>query len=514
MTSRRLAVTAAVTAAALLLAGCSVVDSVRNSVNPPTEAFTPQAPPAGTTGLESFYAQRPAWQSCTGGQCATLTVPMDYADPSGATITLALFRAPATKPSARIGSLVVDPGGPGASGVDYARAADRIVGPVVRQRFDIVGFDPRGVGRSEPIRCLGDGAMDAFLGMDPTPDTPAEEQTFADVSKSFAQACANNAGPLLAHVSTVDAAKDMDVLRAALGESRLTYLGKSYGTFLGATYAGLFPTKVGRFVLDGAMAPDLTLDEIGLGQAQGFELATRSWAQYCIYKGSCPLGTSVDEVMQGLRDFLARVDAQPLDKTGDRVVTKLTEGWASTGITEAMYSQSMWATLVDAMRAALRGDGTGLMLLADQYAERTSSGRYTGNLLQSFYAVQCLDHQQSSSVAEQQKLAEESRATAPTWGPLLMWSALPCGFWPVKPTGTAAKITAAGSGPIVVVGTTRDPATPYAWAVRLRDELANASLITFNGDGHTAYMRSNACVDNAIDDYYVKGTVPKDGLNC
>ncbi len=514
MTSRRLAVTAAATAVALLLAGCSVVDSVRSTVNPPTEAITPQPPPAGTTGLERFYAQRPAWQSCTGGQCATLTVPIDYADPSGATIKLALFRALATKPSARIGSLVVNPGGPGGSGVDYARAADYIVAPVVRQRFDIVGFDPRGVGRSDPITCVDGSQLDTFLGTDPTPNTPAEEQTFADVSKSFAQACANNAGPLLDHVSTVDAAKDMDVLRAALGESQLTYLGKSYGTFLGATYAGLFPTKVGRFVLDGVVPPDLTTNELNLGQAQGFELATRTWAQYCVDQGSCPLGTSVDQVMQGIRDFLVRVDAQPLDKTGDRAVTRLTEGWASTGIAAAMYDQGMWATLVDAMRGALKGDGTALMQLADQYADRNPGGGYKDNLMQVIYAVNCLDRPDTSSLAEHQKEAEQAIATAPTWGPFLMWSSLPCGFWPVKPTGAPEKITAAGSGPIVVVGTTRDPATPYAWSVRLRNELANASLITFNGDGHTAYMRSNACVDNAIDDYYVKGTVPKDGLSC
>jgi pimeloyl-ACP methyl ester carboxylesterase len=514
MTLRRLAVAATVTVAALVLGSCSVVDNVRERINPPTTAFTPQSPPAGSTGLESYYSQRLDWQTCSGGYCAELTVPVDYADPTGATIKIAVFKAPATRPSTRIGSLVVNPGGPGGSGVDYARAANYIVAPAVRQRYDIVGFDPRGVDRSAPITCVGPSQLDAFLGVDPTPDTPAEEQSFADNAKSFADACGAKAGPLLGHVSTEDAAKDMDVLRAALGESQLTYLGKSYGTFLGATYAGLFPDKVGRFVLDGVVAPDLTSEELNLGQAKGFELATRTWAAYCVQQGNCPLGDSVDQVMQGLRDFLHRVDAAPLTRTGDTAVTRLTEGWASTGIAAAMYDQGSWATLIDAMRDALKGDGTALMDLADVYAERRQNGGYTGNLMQVIYAVNCLDKPESSSVAEHEKLAQEAAKVAPTWGPFLMWSSLPCGYWPVKATAKPHPISAAGSGPIVVIGTTRDPATPYEWAVRLHDQLANASLITYNGDGHTAYMRSNSCVDDAVDAYYVDGTVPKDGLRC
>ncbi len=514
MTARRLTVAATVTAVALLAGGCSVVDGVRDRANPPKTSFTPQSPPADSPGLGPYYSQGLSWQRCSGGECARLTVPVDYADPTGETIQLALFKAAATRPSQRMGYLVVNPGGPGGSGVDYARAADYIVAPAVRQRYDIVGFDPRGVDRSAPITCLGPSGLDAFLGQDPTPDTPAEEQTFADNARNFADACGNNGGPLLAHVSTEDAARDMDVLRAALGENTLTYLGKSYGTFLGATYAGLFPDKVGRFVLDGVVPPDLTSTELNLGQAKGFELATRTWAAFCVQQGSCPLGGSVDAVMQGLRDFLHRVDATPIPRTGDAKVTRLTEGWASTGIAYAMYDQSLWPDLVSAIRDALNGDGSGLMRMADSYAERKPGGGYTGNIMQVIYAVNCLDKPESSSVAEHEKLAQQASAQAPTWGPFLMWSSLPCGFWPVKPSGTPVPISAAGSAPIVVIGTTRDPATPYEWSVRLRNELDNASLITYDGDGHTAYMRSNACVDDAVDSYYVDGTVPRDGLRC
>lgn len=514
MTARRLTVTAAATAAALLLGGCSVVDGVRDRVNPAPTPSSPQSPPPSSSGLEPYYSQGLDWQKCSGGECAELTVPVDYANPTGDTIQLAVFKASATRPSKRMGYLVYNPGGPGASAVDYVRAADTIVTPAIRQRFDIVGFDPRGVGRSDPVTCLDPSGLDAFIGQDWTPDTPSEERALASSSENFGRACEANVGPLLGHVSTVDTARDMDVLRAALGENTLTYLGQSYGTFLGSTYAGLFPDKVGRFVLDGVVPPDISSAEMNLGQAKGFEVATRAWAAYCVGQGNCPLGDSVDAVMQGIRDFLSQVDANPIARTGDPKVTRLTEGWASTGIAYAMYAKSLWPVLVTAMRNALNGDGSGLMRLADGYAERTPGGGYTGNIMQAIYAVNCLDKPEPPSLAEHERLAQEATAQAPTWGPYLMWSSLPCAYWPVKATGKPGPISAAGSGPIVVIGTTRDPATPYEWAVRLRDELDNASLITYNGDGHTAYAHSNSCVDDAVDTYYIDGTVPKDGLRC
>ncbi len=237
----RVAALVGTTAAALVLSGCSVIGGIAGSDSAPSVSVTPQSPPPGSEALSRFYGQRLEWTDCEGAQCATLEVPVDYANPQGDTIELALVKVPARKASKRLGSLVVNPGGPGASGVDYARAADFIVGKGVRDAYDVVGFDPRGVGRSSPIDCLTDRQLDTFLGSDPTPDDPAEEQAFAQTAQGFAQACGANAGPLLAHVSTVDAAKDMDVLRAALGDEKLTYLGKSYGTYLGTVYAGLFP---------------------------------------------------------------------------------------------------------------------------------------------------------------------------------------------------------------------------------------------------------------------------------
>ena len=512
--NRRARLLAGATAVVLLLSGCSLVDGATGADRTPTTSVSPQSPPPGSESLAPFYSQRLQWTDCEGARCSRLRVPVDYDAPTGETIEIAVVKVEAKRPSKRLGALVVNPGGPGGSGVDYARAADFIVGAGVRQSYDVVGFDPRGVARSSPIDCVTDRDLDAFLGSDPTPDDPAEQQQFAATARAFAESCGRTAGPLLGHVSTVEAAKDMDILRAALGEEKLTYLGKSYGTYLGATYADLFPKQVGRMVLDGVVAPDLTSDEINLGQAKGFERATREWAAYCVDEGECPFGGSVDRVMEGLRTFLKSVDESPLPRTGDNAVPRLTEGWASLGIAAAMYDQGAWQTLVDAMRQALSGDGTALMQLANQYADRNPGGQYAGNIMEVIYAVNCLDKPEDDDVAERAELAEGSLAEAPTWGPFLMWSSLVCGYWPVESTNAPKKISAEGAAPIVVIGTTRDPATPYEWAVRLRDQLASASLITFDGDGHTAYTRSNSCVDEAVDAYYLKGTQPRDGLRC
>jgi pimeloyl-ACP methyl ester carboxylesterase len=479
-----------------------------------TQSGSAQSLPPSDPKLEPFYSQKLSWSTCQGGECARLKVPVDYADPGGSTIELALLRVPARNADQRIGSLVVNPGGPGGSGVEYARYANQIVGAEVRRRFDVVGFDPRGVGESAPLDCLTDRELDGFLGMDPTPDDAGESQAFLGQATKLAEGCEQRGGQLLAHVSTEDVARDVDILRAALGEPKLHYLGKSYGTYLGATYADLFPANVGRFVLDGVVAPDLTSAQVSEGQARGFELATRAYIQNCISRGDCPAGDTVEEGMQWVRDFLKGVDSQPLRVTNDARVTELGEGWASMGIGYAMYSQQAWPLLTRALRDAQNGDGNGLMELAGQYADRTSAGRYTANIMEVIFAVNCLDKPDTADLATVQKNADAFAQTAPTWGRMLAWGSVPCGVWPIQTGNTPKTISAAGAGPIVVVGTTRDPATIYEWSVRLRQQLANASLITYDGDGHTAYMRSNACVDNPIDEYYVYGTVPKDGLTC
>ncbi|MDQ2757776.1 MAG: alpha/beta hydrolase [Actinomycetota bacterium] len=501
---------------ALSLSSCAVLPFV--SQDPPATSAAPapgsQDPPASSTGLTSFYSQRLSWSSCSGGECASLTVPVDYGNPGAGSLKLALLRVPAGRPSERLGSLVVNPGGPGGSGVDYAKAATRIVGAVVHDRFDVVGFDPRGVGRSAPLDCLGDAGLDTFLATDPTPDTGAEEQALLAQGKALGAGCLAKNPQLLAHVSTIDVAKDLDVLRAALGEAKLNYLGKSYGTFIGSTYAGLFPLKVGRMVLDGVVPPELSAQEVNLGQAEGFERATRAYVQDCIQQAGCPLGTTVDGGMRWLADFLVRVDAQPVPVTDDQRVTQLDEGWASIALAEAMYDQSYWSPLSDGLKAAVGGDGNLLMRIADAYADRTPGGQYTGNLLEVLYAVNCVDRPETGDLASFRSAAAAAEKVAPIFGRNIAWSSVVCSQWPVKGTDPPHTISAKGSGPIVVVGTTRDPATPYEWSVKLRQELANAVLISYDGDGHTAYKRSNACVDDPIDAYFVDGTTPQDGLRC
>lgn len=503
--SRTPRVVAAVSALLLPVAGCSLLEPGAT----PTGLTTGDTkPPAGTTGLERFYSQDLDWGGCQGsdGECATLEVPMDYEDPDGQTIEIAVLRVQAKGEAA--GSLVVNPGGPGGSGVDYAAAADFIVSDQIRRHFDVVGFDPRGVGRSHPVDCLSDADMDDYLAKDPTPDTPEEKSSGERAQKDFADGCKDKTGELLGHVSTADAARDMDVLRAALGDGKLTYLGKSYGTYLGATYADLFPDRAGRMVLDGVLPPDATSEEVAIGQAKGFDTATRAWAQDCV-DDDCALGSSVDEVVEHVQSQLEELDEQPLPASAG---IELTEGWATWGIAQAMYDQGMWSQLTDALVAADDGDGGPLSELGRAYAGRDSGGTYQNNMLEALPAVSCLDT--PDGPGDPDDLVARAVKEAPIWGRALAWES-PCARWPVDATNTPHEVDAEGADPILVVGTTRDPATPYEWAERLHEQLADSALITHEGDGHTAYMRQNSCVDEAVDEFWLAGTTPDGGeLTC
>lgn len=501
---RGLRAMAAAVGALTLVAGCSTSSTsaeTTGSGGSSTSATDIGPIPAGLT---RFYTQKLDWKSCDEGECATLRVPIDYAKPNGPTIDVAVNRQKAT--GTKKGSLVVNPGGPGGSGVDYAAAADRIVGAPVRRGYDIVGFDPRGVQRSAAITCVDDAKLDDLLGSDPSPDNAAEEQALLSTDKAFADACSKNAGPLLGHVSTEEAAKDMDVLRAALGEKKLTYLGKSYGTFLGATYADLFAKNVGRMVLDGVLPPDITMAETNAGQAKGFETALDSYLASCTKAADCPLGTNTKDAKKKLQGFLAGLDTTVVRAKGDSRIDRLTEGWAVNGIAAGLYDESSWPTLTSALRAALGGDGSQLLAAGKEYAERNDDGTYNSNIMQVINAVTCLDRPApSGGVAEYEKESAKLATTSPTWGKQLAWAGAICAQWPVKATGKPHTIKASGSAPIVVVGTTRDPATPYEWSVRLAKQLENGRLVSYDGDGHTAYGRGSTCVDSAIDGYLVDG---------
>lgn len=502
---RRTRLVAALAALVLPVTGCSLLDP---GPEPTGLSSGDRQPPEGSEGLEPFYEQELDWSDCASGECAKLEVPLDWEDPEGERIEIAVNRVPAKGEAA--GSLVVNPGGPGGSGVDYAAAADSVVGSSIRRSFDVVGFDPRGVGRSAPIDCVGDAELDAWMGRDPSPDDASEREEAVTQAEEFAQGCEETTGELLGHVATVDVAKDLDVLRSALDDGKLTYLGKSYGTLIGSTYADLFPDRVGRMVLDGVMPPDLTGREGAIGQAKGFDTATRAWAQDCV-EDDCPFGSSEEEVIDWVQKQLEELDSSPAP-AGE---LELTEGWASVGIAQAMYDEGLWSTLTEALVSLDEGDGGPLMSLGMTYAGRDASGTYSSNIMEALPAVNCLDRGEDADPQTWEEVADEVGAEAPIWGTFLAWEGLPCAVWPVEATGGSAKVDAKGADPILVVGTTRDPATPYAWAERLHEQLEDSALITHEGDGHTAYMRQDDCVDSAVEEFWLTGEVPEgNALTC
>ncbi|WP_327316896.1 alpha/beta hydrolase [Streptomyces sp. NBC_01235] len=505
--------------AALLVSGCSAEGSTSSAGSTAVAALA-ALPRATPSGLSPYYGQKLSWRGCgvTGFECATMKAPLDYAEPGAGDVRLAVARKKATGRGKRLGSLLVNPGGPGGSAVGYLQQYAGIGYPAeIRARYDMVAVDPRGVARSEPVECLDGREMDAYAQTDTTPDGQRETGELVDAYKEFAQGCGAHSPRLLRHVSTVEAARDMDILRAVLGDRKLTYVGASYGTFLGATYAGLFPDRVGRLVLDGAMDPSLPARRLNLDQTAGFETAFQSFAKDCVRQPDCPLGgkgAPPAKVGENLKAFFRKLDAQPIP-TGDPDGRKLGEALATTGVIAAMYDESTWAQLREALTSAMKeNDGAGLLVLSDSYYERDADGRYA-NLMAANAAVNCLDLPAAFATPDQvEKALPSFEKASPVFGEGLAWASLNCAYWPVRPTGEPHRIEARGAAPIVVVGTTRDPATPYRWARSLSRQLASARLLTYEGDGHTAYGRGSACIDSTIDTYLLHGTPPAEGKRC
>lgn len=486
--------------------------------------------------LAPYYGQKLSWHECgaPGFECASMKAPLDYAEPSAGDIELAVARKQATKKKGRLGSLLVNPGGPGGSAIGYLQSYAALGYPAeVRARYDMVAVDPRGVARSEPVTCLDGERMDTYTQTDVTPDDRPETDALRTAFQTFAAGCKEHSADVLPHVSTVEAARDMDVLRAALGDKKLSYVGASYGTFLGATYAELFPRRVGRLVLDGAMDPALPARRMNREQTAGFETAFRSFAKDCVARGAeCPLGTkSPDDAGRRLKAFFGALDREPLatgggvgsgsgvgsggSRGGGMGGRKLGEALATTGVIAAMYDEAGWPQLRDALTSAMKNkDGSGLLALSDGYYERGDDGKYA-NLMFANAAVNCLDLPPAfSSPAEVRKALPSFREASPVFGEGLAWSSLNCAYWPVRATGEPHRIEAEGAAPILVAGTTRDPATPYRWAKALASQLSSGHLLTYEGDGHTAYGRGSECVDATINAYLLKGTVPQDGKRC
>jgi pimeloyl-ACP methyl ester carboxylesterase len=457
-------------------------------------------PPPGT-GLARYARQHLEWQPCGHGfWCSTMLVPLDYADPDGTAITLAVAKRPAAN-SKKLGSLIINPGGPGGSGVGYVGYFNA----AGLERYDIVGWDPRGVGLSTPVTCYGRTDLDRYLSMDSSPEDASEWQARIDEQMKFGQSCLRRSGALLEHISTMETVRDLDLLRGLVGDAKINYFGSSYGTKIGALYAELFPQRVGRIVLDGAVNIN---SKSKIDQIDGFERALHHFAAWCAEQ-DCRLGAQRDEALSTIKAFLGGLDQQPLDVADGRM---LSQQQGVEAVFYAMYGgTNSWPGLRDALTAAIfDGDGGRMLQLADAADRRNRDGTY-GQLMYAFPAIRCLDSQDDSVRAAEKRLAEDSRK-APILGPL-NGPDLVCPLWPVKPAPDLPEVDADGAPPIVVIGTTGDPATPYEYAKSMGDELSTAVLVTFDGEGHLAYGQSD-CVKALVDAYLVRNQIPRDGTRC
>ena len=476
----------------------------------PIDLAVPAA--VSTSGLEAYYSQTLQWSKCGGElECSTLLVPIDYASPATGDFRIALTRALAK--GTKVGSIVVNPGGPGASGTDFAEYAQSSLSAAVAKAYDVVGFDPRGVGRSAPVTCLTGRQTTTWLRADATPDTAAEISTYESLAAGLGRGCLAFTPTRARNVGSESTVRDLDVLRAALGERKLNLLGYSYGTYLGALYAHDFPSNVGRFVLDGAVDPGLDSMQISEGQSRAFQLAMTRFARTCSRLASCPYDGGTAKVLAGINDLLARLDKRPM-RTDKRET--LTQSQALGALFWGMYSRDYWPNLRDALSEAKRGNGTYLLTLSDLSADRTGPNTYGSNQNSAFYAISCWDSPAAPGAAGLATAARawSVKAPVPEMARALAWGNAPCSTWFGHSANAPEPASSTTDAPILVIGTTYDPATPYPWAVTLAQQLSTARLLTYVGDGHTAFGNGNACVDGAVNEYFATGALPARGLRC
>ena len=507
-----LRLTAAVAVLSVMLSGCGSSDetSTDTAVTETGTAVEETTP----SGLERFYDQGVTFQPCGDSlTCATVLVPLDYQDPSAGQIGVRIAKRPAANPASRVGTLLVNPGGPGGSGIDYVRSADFLFSPEVLDKFDIVGFDPRGVAESDPIQCLKPLEADEFLASDASPDNQKEIDYLIELSAQVGQLCAERSPDLIGAVGSMDVARDMDIIREVLGEPRLDYLGKSYGTLLGALYAEMFPQRVGRFILDGAIDPSLDSSELSYQQAIGFEVALQRFIDDCVTHDDCPLRSSGKEGKAEVLDLLAQIDKKPLNT--DDPNRPLTESLATLALASLLYDdREGWPILRWVLGDAMLGDGATMLEVVDFYVERNPDGTYASNSTDALYAVNCFDGRPTPDAATTTELAKQWRQEAPVFGEYLAWGMLSCADWPAYSPTPISRVSAKGAAPILVIGTVYDPATTYNQAIGLADQLESGVLVTWEADGHTAYGRGSKCIDDIVDAYLIRGVVPKDGIVC
>ena len=492
----------------LLLSGCFF-----GGPEPTPTASTDDVPAA----LLPYYTQEVRWVDCDdGAECATVIAPMDWANPSPETdITLALARHSAT--GSKLGSLFVNPGGPGASGYDLVHDdVDFAVDGALRERFDVIGWDPRGVGRSTPVTCYDDAQLDEYLyGL---PAAPMGSAVWIDevvqASQDFGQACLAGTGPVLQFVDTLSTVRDLDLLRAIVGDEKLNYLGYSYGSDIGSYYIENFPDRVGRIVLDGATDSSVSVFEVTLVQTAGFQLALENYLAACPDSfDDCPFPNGTEAALATIRGLYDRYDASPVAAPDGRMMDGAV---LNTAMNMALYSPDSWPYLNDLFSEAEQGITTTAFFLADFYNGRDTDGTYGDNSLEAFVAIYCVDYPVETDPAVLADQELQLQAASPT-----TYRAFPpipdptCGNWPFGYTGPElTEMTGAGAPDVLIVSTTGDPATPYQWGVALAEQLESAHLITYNGEGHTAYNKSNDCVNDAVDAYFIRGTVPATDPDC
>jgi pimeloyl-ACP methyl ester carboxylesterase len=515
---RILPLTALVAVSALVLTGCFPFPFLNGGGGGGTETTNTSTGEDVDADLQQFYDQELTWSSLGGRTDSTdITVPLDWNDPTGETITIAVARHKASGNS--LGSLLMNPGGPGGSGYDYVRDyAEYVVTSDVLDAYDLIGFDPRGVGSSTPVVCTDGAEKDDLLygTFDNAYGTQAWIDELAVEEKKWIDACVENTGDLLGHLDAGSVARDMDVIRAVLGDEKINYLGYSYGTYLGAVYAELFPEKVGRMVLDGAVDPLVgDLDALST-QMAGFESAYRAFLQYCFDSGDCPFTGSIDSAMQQTEDLILDRGDDGLEASDGRILDTATIG---TGLINSLYAEWLWDGLIGMLADLKAGDPESTFASADEYNSRIGAGVYDGNGYEIYTAVTCNE----GSLGTDGVTPLEGLAVIDQKAPYLGFATalddyvaldVTCSNWPFPVAELPESYDAEGAPPILVVGTTNDPATPYAQAVSLSKQLSSGVLITYEGEGHTIYAQGVTCVDSTVDAYFLKGTVPSADPMC
>lgn len=472
------------------------------------------AAPAQAADLDAFTTQELQWTSCGSLDCTWVTVPLDYADPAGATIKLRVNRDRTSSPGTHAGTILINPGGPGVSGLNFTSYISSLLSAEVTKQYDVVGFDPRSVGKSEPVKCMTDAFTVKWLNTDVTPDTKSEQQTLLDRASQIGAGCLKYTPAITDHDSTIDAARDLDIIRAALGESKLDYLGFSYGTYLGTIYAGLFPGNVGRLVLDGALDPTLNAMQLSHGQSDGFQLALKRFMNDCLDRSSCPFDGSTAKALSSLNSFLVGLDSHPMQA---RPRQPLVQSQAISAVFGSLYATWQWPNLRSALRKAVNnGNGIAMQDLAFNSTDRTVSGKFMTNMQSAFLAIGCTD---TTAPPKRKGLADAAKnwakgTTVPELARAMSWGNAPCSYWPVSASAPQQAVTAEGAPTILVIGTKYDPATPLAWAKALASQLSSGTLLQYNGDGHTAFGGSSNCIDNAVDAFFLTGVAPPDGKVC